>query len=68
MGRRHCAHCGEIVGMYERMRLLVPDGSDLDGSPLTLGEQLDAPGSTVLHERCYELFEHGHPEGRAEAS
>jgi hypothetical protein len=31
---------------------------------LSLGDQLAVPGSTVVHERCYEAFD---PEGRAEA-
>ena len=47
-----------------RMRLLLPDGHDRHGSPLRLGDQLDVPGSTVVHERCYEAFD---TEGRADA-
>ena len=43
--------------MYEPMRLLLPDGRDRHGSPLSLGDQLDVPGSTVVHERCYEAFD-----------
>ena len=64
MDRLRCEYCGEIVGVYEPMRLLLPDGRDRRGSPLMLGDQLDVPGSTVVHERCYEAFD---TEGRAEA-
>ncbi|MGO9905412.1 MAG: hypothetical protein ACLP4R_18885 [Solirubrobacteraceae bacterium] len=66
MDRLRCEHCGEIV-VYEPMRLLLPDGRDRHGSPLSLGDQLDVPGRTVVHERCYELFNEGRPKGRAEA-
>jgi hypothetical protein len=58
---RRCAHCGEIVGVYEPMRLPLPDGTDRHGSRLTLEDQL-ATGSTVLHERCYDVFELGRAE------
>ena len=64
MDRVRCQHCGEIVGVYEPMRLLLPDGHDRHGSPLRLGDQLAVPGSTVVHERCYEAFD---TEGRADA-
>ena len=64
MNRVRCQHCGEIVGVYEPMRLLLPDGGDRHSSPLSLGDQLDVPGSTVVHERCYEAFD---PDGRAAA-
>jgi hypothetical protein len=63
--RLRCQHCDEIVGVYEPMRLLRPDGRDRHGSPLRLGDQLAVPGSTVVHERCYEAFD---TEGRAEAA
>ena len=67
MDRLRCEHCVEIVGVYEPMRLLLPDGRDRHGSPLSLGDQLDVPGRTVVHERCYEPFNEGRPKGRAEA-
>jgi hypothetical protein len=53
--------------VYEPAGLLLPDGTDRHGSPLMLGEQLEAPGSTVLHERCYEIVEQRRREGRAES-
>ena len=67
MDRSRCAHCGEIVGVYEPMRLLLPDGTHRPGSRLTLRDQLDAPGSTAVHERCYEAPEQRRTEGPAEA-
>ena len=54
--RPHCVQCGEIVGVYEPARLLLSDGTEHDGSPLTLGQQFDMPGAIVVHERCYEIF------------
>ena len=62
--RLRCVHCGAIVGVYEPMRPLLRDGRDRRGSPLMLGDQLDVPGSMVVHERCHEAFD---TEGRAEA-
>ena len=67
MDRLRCAHCGDIIGVYEPMRLLAPDGTDRRGSRLTLGDQLDVPGSTALHEYCHEPFEQGRTEGRGGA-
>ena len=63
MDQVRCEYCGEIVGVCEPMRLLLPDGGDRRGSPLMLGDQLDVPG-TVVHERYYEAFD---TEGRPEA-
>ena len=59
MNRVRCGYCGEIVGVYEPMRLLLPEGGDRHGSPLMLGHELDVLGSTVVHERCYEAFDPG---------
>jgi len=50
--------------VYEPARLVLSDGTNWRGSPLTLGDELAVPGSTVVHERCYEAFD---PEGRADA-
>ena len=54
-----CAHCQDIVGVYEPVLLILSNGSNRRGSALTLGDQLDAPGSIVVHEQCYEAFENG---------
>ena len=64
MDQVRCEYCGEIVGVYEPMRLLLPDGGDRRGSPSMLGDQLDMPGSTVAPGRCCEPFD---TDGRAEA-
>jgi hypothetical protein len=67
MDSPRCAHCGEIIGVYEPARLALPDGTERHGSPLTLGDQLSTPDSVVVHERCYEAFEQGRNERRADA-
>ena len=46
-----------MVGVYEPMRLPLPEGGDRHGSPLMLGHELDVPGSTVVHEHRYEAFD-----------
>lgn len=54
--RPRCAHCGEIVGVYERARLLLPDGTERYGSARTLRDELETPGGIIVHERCYDAF------------
>ena len=44
------------VGVYEPARLLLSDGTEHDGSVLTLGQQLRTAGAIVVHERCYAAF------------
>ena len=63
--RPRCAYYGDIVGVYEPARLLLSEGTELGGSPLTLGDELHTPGAIVVHERCYEDFEREHRHGRA---
>lgn len=47
--RLYCAHCGEVIGVYEPAGVMLRDGTELEGSPLTLGEQLRTLGSVALH-------------------
>ena len=47
-----CKSCGDVIGMYEPMRLILRDGSERTGSRLTLRDELSQPGSVVLHEGC----------------
>lgn len=61
MSRLLCAHCGDIVGVYEPSRLLLSDGTEHCGSPLTLGELPQTPGAIIVHEHCYETLQ---PSGR----
>jgi hypothetical protein len=67
MEQPRCAYCHDIIGVYEPVRVMQRDGTELRGSSLTLGDQLEAPGSVALHARCYDPFEHGRSQGRAEA-
>ena len=67
MDRLRCIYCGEIVGVYEPIRLLLADGSDRRGSTLSLGDQLAAPCRAVVHERCHATYERGRAPGHAEA-
>jgi hypothetical protein len=52
-----CAHCGDVIGIYEPIRVTPGDGTELGGSRLTLRSELDQPGSIALHERCYRALE-----------
>ncbi len=68
MERPRCAYCHEIIGVYEPVRVILADGTKLQGSSLRLGHQLDAPESVALHAGCQDRFEQGHTQGRAEAA
>jgi hypothetical protein len=54
--RPRCTYCDEIIGVYEPVRVMLVDGTELVGSALTLGEQLEPSGSVALHGRCYDAF------------
>ncbi|HEX5923141.1 MAG TPA: hypothetical protein VFY45_04875 [Baekduia sp.] len=47
-----CALCGEIIGVYEPARAIMGDGTERRGSRLTLRDELRAPGTIAIHERC----------------
>jgi hypothetical protein len=66
--RQRCAHCGEVIGVYEPIRVLCADGTSVRGSLLTLGDREREPGSALVHERCWEAFEHTPAAQRAKAS
>jgi hypothetical protein len=38
---------------------VLPDGTNWHASPLTLGDAIHSPDSTLLHERCYQIREQG---------
>lgn len=63
--RPRCAHCGEIIGVYEPARLRLADGTRLRVSPSTLWAEPVAPGSVPLHATCSEVFAHEPSDGRA---
>jgi hypothetical protein len=48
-----CAHCRDVIGVYEPAWVILDDGRELRGSWLTLGAELETPGSTAVHEGCY---------------
>ena len=48
-----CDRCGEIIGTYEPAWLVLPDGTAVRGSPLTLRERCAGDQARVLHETCY---------------
>jgi hypothetical protein len=52
MDRLCCPYCGDVIGVYEPARVIFDDGSELQGSLLTLRSELDTPGSIAVHERC----------------
>jgi len=53
MERLRCAHCGDVIGVYEPLRVILSDGAELNGSRLTLGTELESEGRLAFHERCY---------------
>jgi hypothetical protein len=66
MEQPRCAYCHEIIGVYDPVRVMLRDGTELKGSSLTLGEQLKAPGSLALHARCYDAFQQRRKPARAD--
>ncbi len=54
-----CAFCGDVIGVYEPMLAILPDGSAHAGSRLTLCSELEHPNSVALHERCHRSAIHG---------
>lgn len=65
--RLRCVYCGEIVGVYEPIRLSLADGSDRRGSALSLSDLLAAPGRAVVHEHCHAAYERGRATRPADA-
>jgi hypothetical protein len=64
MDRARCARCGDVIGVYEPLRVITADGRRVRGSPLTLSSELGLPGSSAFHEQCYREIEDA-PTGRA---
>jgi hypothetical protein len=65
MDSLRCVHCRDVIGVYEPIRVLLTDGTLREGSRLTLGEDLGAPGTLALHESCHPAFERGSSSGGA---
>jgi len=53
MDRLLCAHCQEIIGVYEPIWVIASDASEWTGSRLTLAGELRSPNSVAVHERCH---------------
>lgn len=53
MEHLRCAACREVIGVYEPMLAILPDGSEHAGSRLTLSSELAHPNSVALHECCH---------------
>jgi len=47
---------------------MLGDGAELNGSSLTLGDQLQSPGSVALHAGCHDVFEQSRKQGRTVGS
>lgn len=52
-----CAHCGDVIGVYEPTRVTLADGTTMNGACLTLRPELDQPDSVALHEHCYRALQ-----------
>jgi hypothetical protein len=63
--RPRCAHCSDIIGVYDPARLLLPDGTNRQGSLPTLRAQLNGTLGVLVHERCYEPLLRARQERRA---
>ncbi len=53
MEHLRCASCGNVIGVYEPMLVMLPDGSEHVGTRLTLDSELEHPQSVALHEHCH---------------
>jgi hypothetical protein len=52
MDRPRCDHCQDVIGVYEPVVVILPDGSERSGSQLTLSSAVADPESRAFHERC----------------
>jgi len=53
MEQRCCPYTAATpFGAYDPIRVVRADGTEQCGSGLTLGDQLEAPGSVAVHEQC----------------
>lgn len=52
MERLRCSACGDLIGVYEPICAILPDGSKRPGSRLSLDVELKQPSTVALHERC----------------
>lgn len=51
-----CSACGDLIGVYEPMCAILPDGSERPGSRLSLAAELKQPSTVALHERCSSSY------------
>jgi hypothetical protein len=51
-----CAHCDEVIGVWEPAWVVVGDATELKGSLLRLRTELEKPGSMALHECCHSAL------------
>jgi hypothetical protein len=50
-----CAHCRDVIGVYEPITVVLPDGTARSSSRLLLDDE-PATGR-VFHERCHRAAE-----------
>jgi hypothetical protein len=56
-----CVQCGDLIGVYEPLLLVLHDGSHLTGSRLTLSAELAQPAVLAFHEHCFDALRDGPP-------
>jgi hypothetical protein len=57
MNQPLCARCGDVIGVYEPLRVFLSDDTMLEGSRLTLGAELQQAGSIAFHYQCRSVAE-----------
>ena len=57
MNRPRCALCGDVIGVYEPLRLFLSDDTMIEGSCLTLRGELQQEGSIAFHHQCLSVAE-----------
>ena len=57
MNRPRCARCGDVIGVYEPLRLFLSDDTVIEGSWLTLRAELQQEGSIAFHHQCLSVTE-----------
>jgi hypothetical protein len=53
MDRLTCLHCGQSIGVHEPTWAILADGTAIEGSWVTVQQELEQPDTVALHDSCY---------------